>query len=159
MKAYTEETREKIINNEADDVLIDNVSIKEYMQRNLRMQELLKALSDIDGAEISYSDAEIYIEQLKWLKKNTIGDLQEMLENHFELVIKLAKKTLEGMELDILTSNAALRLLCRAELMTGGYSEEQVTEFISLSVKKKERAERQTKHLFKMYNEIKKAGV
>lgn len=154
MKNYTRETREKIINNEADDILIDIVSLNEYMQRNRRMQELLKALSDIDGAEITYSDPESYIEQLKWLKKNTIGDLQDMLEKNFELVIKLARRTLEGMELDILASNAALRLLCRAELLSGGYTEEQAAEFISLTVKKKERAERQAKHLFKMYGEI-----
>ena len=59
------------------------------------------------------------------------------------------------MELDILASNAALRLLCRAELLSGGYTEEQAAEFISLSVCKKERAERQAKHLFKMYTDIK----
>lgn len=159
MKSYTEETRAKIINNEADDVLIDLVSINEYMQRNRRMQELLDELAKIEGAEITYADPESYIVQLKWLKKNTIGDLQDMVEKNWNMVISLAKKTLGGMDFDILASNAALRLLCRAELLTGGYTEEQAAEFISLSVSKKERAERQAKHLFKMYNEIKEAGV
>ena len=40
------------------------------------------------------------------------------------------------------------------ENVSGGYTEEQAAEFISLSVKKKQRAERQAKHLFKMYGEI-----
>ena len=69
--------------------------------------------------------------------------------------LKLAEKTLKGSELDILVSNTALRFLCRAVLLSGGYTEEQAAEFISLSVRTKERAERQAKHLFKMYTDIK----
>ena len=78
-----------------------------------------------------------------------------MLERNEKVAFAIAKKTLEGSELDILASNAALRLLCRAELLTGGYSEKQAAEFIGLTVNKKERAERQAKHLYRMYTEIK----
>ena len=67
----------------------------------------------------------------------------------------LAKKVLKNSELDILISNTALRFLCRAILLNEGYTEEQAAEFISLFVRKKERAERQARHLFKMYADIK----
>ena len=78
-----------------------------------------------------------------------------MLEQNKDTAYKLAEKVLKGSELDILSSNVALRFLCRAELVMGGYTEQQAAEFISLSVCKKERAERQAKHLFKMYTDIK----
>lgn len=55
----------------------------------------------------------------------------------------------------ILSSNVALRFVCRAQLLTGGYTQQQAAEFIALSVSKKERAERQAKHLFQMYADIK----
>ena len=155
MNNYTETIREKIKSDCAGDVLIDIVSINEYMQLNKKMQSFIAEIAAIEGSEIAFASADNYINQLKWLKIETIGDLQEALDKNKELALKLAEKTLKGSELDILVSNAALRFLCRAVLLSGGYTEEQAAEFISLSVRKKERAERQAKHLFKMYTDIK----
>ena len=155
MNNYTETIREKIKSDCAGDVLIDIVSINEYMQLNKKMQSFIAEIAAIEGSEIAFASADNYINQLKWLKIETIGDLQEALDKNKELTLKLAEKTLKGSELDILVSNAALRFLCRAVLLSGGYTEEQAAEFISLSVRKKERAERQAKHLFKMYTDIK----
>ena len=155
MNRYTEETREKIIHDDATDVLIDMISLNEYMLRNKKMRIFLQNLADIEGSEISETDPESYIPQLRWLKLETIGDLQNMLDRNSDLALQLARKTLSGSELDILSSNVALRFLCRAQLLTGGYTEEQAAAFIALSVHKEERALRQAKHLFKMYADIK----
>ncbi len=95
-----------------------------------------------------------YIAQLKWLGVTTIGQLQEMLTRDCGLALALTKKVLTGSELDILASNVALRFLCRAELLIGGYTEAQVAEFIELTAKTKERAARQAKRLFKMYESL-----
>ena len=155
MNNYTETIREKIKSDCAGDVLIDIVSINEYMQLNKKMQSFIAEIAAIEGSEIAFASADNYINQLKWLKIETIGDLQEALDKNKELALKLAEKTLKGSELDILASNTARRFLCRAVLLSDGYTEEQAAEFISLSVRKKERAERQAKHLFKMYTDIK----
>lgn len=155
MKAYTEQTREKIINDDADDVLIDMISLNEYMLRNKKMRAFLQRLAEIENSEISDIDPENYIGQLAWLKIETVGKLQEMLDRNEALAFELAYKTLKGSELDILSSNVALRFVCRAQLLTGGYTQQQAAEFIALSVSKKERAERQAKHLFQMYADIK----
>lgn len=155
INSYANETREKIINDNAGDVLIDMISLREYMLRNKKMRAFLENLASIEGSEISDIDPESYIAQLKWLKIETIGQLQEMLENNKAIAFKLAEKVLKGSELDILSSNVGLRFLCRAQLLTGGYTEAQAAEFIALSVNKSERATRQAKHLFKMYDDIK----
>lgn len=155
MNRYTEKIHEKITGDSADDVLIEIVSLNEYMQLNSKMQSFIERIAQIDNSEITYVSAENYVAQLKWLKLETIGDLQNALEKYGELAFKLAEKTIKGFELDILVSNAALRFICRAILLEEGYSVQQAAEFISLSVNKKERAERQAKRLFKMYNELK----
>lgn len=155
MNNYTQKIHEKITGDSADDVLIEVVSLNEYMQLNPKMQDFINKIAEIDNSEINYVSSENYVAQLKWLKLETIGDLKNALEKHGELAFKLAEKTIKGFELDILVSNAALRFICRAILLEKGYSVQQAAEFISLSVNKKERAERQAKRLYKMYNELK----
>lgn len=149
VKEYTQDTRKKIIEDEAEDVLINLVSLSEYMLHNKKMRTFLQKLADIENSEITEIDPENYINQLKWLKVETIGDLHRMQERNEKLAFELAKKTLEGSELDILSSNVALRFLCRAELIQGKYSENEVTEFIMLTVNNRERAERQGKRLMR----------
>ncbi|MGM9683061.1 MAG: GTP pyrophosphokinase family protein [Eubacteriales bacterium] len=155
MKRYTEETREKIINNQADDVHIDMISLGEYVKQNVKMQELISTISEISRAEVSEIDPESYIVQLRFLGKETLGDLQLMLEENRELALKLANKALANADLDIISSSVGLRFLCRAELLNKNYSLEKMTEFLKLSMGTAEKAERQAKHLLRTYEKIK----
>lgn len=154
---YTEGVRLKVANDGADDVPLDSVSFTEYMKHNKKMQEFIKTLADIEGSEVTFVSPDQYIEQFKWLGANSIGDVQKMLAENSDLAEKLARKALEGTELDILSTTAALRFLCRAKLISGGYSKEQIEEFITISTRDKKRASRQAEHLIKTYEEIQKA--
>ena len=154
VKSYGDEIRNKIKNNTATDVLIDLVSLKEYVQHNKAMRAFLKELTDMCHAEISEINPESYLIQLAWFGFKTIGDLQNMLDRDKTLALQLAAKSLSNTDLDILSSNVGLRYLCRAELMNKGYTAEQVTEFIKLSVGDSKRAQRQTKNLFDSYNKL-----
>lgn len=159
MRDYTESIRLKIIENKADDVHIDMISLNEYVKRNVKMQEFLRELSEICNSEISEIDAESYIVQLKFLGKETLGDLQVMMEENRDLAYALAKKTLSNAELDILSSTVGLRFLCRAELLNKGYSVEKAAEFLKLSLGTEEKALRQAKHLFRTYDKVKRDDV
>lgn len=154
INSYINETREKIKSDNAGDVLIDLISLNEYMLHNGSMRSFLNELAGIEGSDIAEIDPESYIMQLKWLGITTIGQLQEMLAENRGVALELAKRTLTGSELDILSSNVALRFLCRAKLLTGGYTEKQAAEFIGLTAKTSERSQRQAKRLFKMYKDI-----
>ena len=154
MKQYTEETRNKIINNEADDVLIDMVSLKEYVTRNKKMQCFLSKLADISGADVDEVNPDNYVEQLQFLGKTTIGDLQVMLEENEELALKLADRVLSRLQMDLVSSSVGLRFLCRAELLNKGYSMEEAKGFIAISVKDEKRAGRQAKRLFDIYKKM-----
>lgn len=149
MGSYTGEIREKIINNQAEDVPLDMVSLREYMLRNKKMQAFLEELAATAGAEVAETDPESYLMQLEWLGKKTVGDLQQMLEDGRETALNMVRRILAATDLDIVSSNAALRFLCHAELLNGGYTLDQAAEFMALTVSDKGRARRQAERLFR----------
>ena len=61
MKAYTEEIRKKIIENKADEVHIDMISLNEYVKRNGKMQELI-SLDELNQNFVSVATRK-YIEE------------------------------------------------------------------------------------------------
>ena len=155
MNDYTTDIREKIAENRADDVTIDMISLNEYVISNGQMRQFLESLASIEGSDINYINPEIYIEQLSWLGIKKLGDMQAALERDKDLAYELAKKSLQGTELDILSSNVGLRFICRAELLNGGYTQEQAAEFLELSIGDATRAQRQAKRLFDIYEKLK----
>ena len=152
---YTENTRSRIINNDVEDINIDLISLREYMNKNKNINLFIKKIADIEGSEISYIQPDNYIQQLRFLNINTLGDLQRMLDNNEELAYQLAYRSLKGTELDILASNTALRFLTRAFMLNNNYDEKQIYDFLMLGVKNETRAARQTKMLINSYNMIK----
>jgi hypothetical protein len=159
VRTYTEDIRQKIINDDADDVLIDTVSLREYVLRNKKMRSFLSELAAICGSEISEISPENYIEQLRWLGKKTLGDMERLMEENHDLALSLAKTALENTDLDILSSSVGLRFLCRAELLNKKYSEEQATEFLMMSVGDKSRASRMAKSLLKSKTETNNLNI
>jgi len=147
MHDYTEEIREKITNNCADDVNIDMISLSEYIRRNQKMVAFLDELSAICGAEIQEINPESYIEQLAWFGIKTLGGLQKMLEENHDLAVKIAKHSLENTDIDILASNIGLRYLCRAKLISDKIPEAKAIEFLQIATGSYERAKRQVKLL------------
>lgn len=159
MNAYTTEIRRKIEENTADSVNIDLISLNEYMLHNKEMRKFLDTLASIEGSEISEVNPEAYIDQLHFLNITTLGGLQDMLKNSGELAWQMAERTLKGTELDILSSNVALRFLCRAYLVNEGYTKKQAVEFLKLSVGDAKRAEAQANRLFDLYKQGKEASL
>ncbi len=152
---YTEQVHQKIVNDDANTILIDSVSLDEYMTYSKNMQAFLTVIGSFCSAEIYTESAENYIEQLAWLKKETIGDLQEMLIDNSSLALRIAARTICPAGLDILCSTAALRFLCLAELINKEYSLSQTADFFYLSTKDKSRAMHYAKELFRTAQEIK----
>ena len=137
-------------------MLIDMVSLREYIRANKQMKELVEKIASICNCEICEIDPQNYIEQLTYLEKYTIGDLQNMVEENSNLAFELAEKSLENSQRDLLPSSIGLRYLCRAELLNKNYPLEKIVEFINISVSNEGRAGQQAMRLMKTYNEITK---
>ena len=153
MVSYTEDIRKRIITDDADEVLINMISLNEYVLHNAKMQNLIKQIADISGAEIKAIDPESYIPQLAFLGIKKLGDIEKMITDNYDLAMQMANKALSMANLDIVSSTVALRFLCRAELINKNYEFDRVVEFLNLSLKSKEKAERQAKLLFKQKGE------
>ena len=110
MEHYTEETREKIINNKADDIQINMISLKEYMQLNKEMRHFLWQLAAIEGSEIRDVSPESYLPQLKWLGLQNLGDVQGLLADDRDLAYALAEAALRLDELNGAFEGAGARL-------------------------------------------------
>ncbi|MEG1687550.1 MAG: hypothetical protein RR049_03915 [Angelakisella sp.] len=143
MNNYSAEVKNKIAENEGGELKIDMVTLREYMNHNKGMRRLLDEICAICGAELTSFNPEMYVSQLSWLGKTTLGGLYEMLENNYDTAVKLARLSLEGTDLDIVSSTVGLRLLCQAELLRQNCSEGQITEFMTLVSGNRERAQRQ----------------
>lgn len=155
INTYSNEIRNKIANNEANSIFIDNVSLNEYVKHNKQMRKFLFDIASICNAEIRDISPEVYIEQLIWLNIKTLGELQDMLSRNSELAYKLAYYTLSKTDLDILSSNVGLRYLCRAELLLNHYSVEDMEKFVEIAIGDSNRAKQQVKHLLDVYDKIK----
>ena len=82
-----------------------------------------------------------------------MGDIERMIKENYELALSLANKSLSMANLDIVSSNVALRFLCRAELINKNYDFDKIVEFLKLSLRDKEKAEKQAAFLLKQKGE------
>ena len=112
------------------------------------MREFLDSLKEktgvLDIQPISPAD---YVQQLAFLGVKTLGDLNEMLKTDGPLAKKLTLITLGATDLDIISSNVALRYLCRARLCNEKASAVRIVEFMKLSYGSEEKALRQANRL------------
>lgn len=154
MALYTQDIRNRIITDDADDVVINMISLNEYVLHNKNMQKLIKEIADISGAEISIIDPESYVPQLAYLGVKNLGDIERMVKENYQLAVVLANKALSMANLDIVSSSVALRFLCRAELLNKDYDFDQIVEFLKISLRSQEKAERQAKLLLKQKGEL-----
>ncbi len=151
MGDYTESVRTSIIEDTADDVRLDVVSLGEYVRLNKPMRELLNRMADASDAQIEEYNPAAYVEQLEWLGITTIGGLSRMLAQNEEMALKLLEHALEATDLDIISSSTGLRYLCHAEVCRRGMDVETVAEFLALSLRDPARAQARAKHLLGAY--------
>ena len=149
MVNYTEDIRQRIITDDADDVTINMISLNEYVMHNRRMQNLIHEIAAISGAEVSIIDPESYIPQLAFLGITKLGDLEVLINENYELAMTLARKALTTIELDIVSSSIALRFLTRAELLNKNHDFEKIAEFLEISLGTREKAEKQARFLLR----------
>lgn len=142
IRKYEFEVKEKIRNDEAGEITIDRVSLREFVSLNTNFRNLLDAVSEVTGVEIQIIDPVNYLQSLAFLNIKTLGDLTSLVENNKAEAVKECITELKLMELDITTSNMIIRCLCKAEIERMKYPEDFVREFLCLSVGDPERVEK-----------------
>ena len=131
---YIGEVREKIANGQADDLPLDQITLKEYLNINKRYLQVVAEASRSLNIDIIPADVSSYLNQLDFLGVKTVGDLVQMFRRNQELTIALVGQKIRTFELDIISTGMILRYLCRAELISAHYSDEQIQRFTLLAL-------------------------
>lgn len=150
IRKYGEEVEQLLQQGKLGEVLIDLVTLKQYLENNENIKSFTNELITMSGAKRRTFSPESYIEQLTFLGKKTIGDIELMLYDNREKALKLARHTFETNKLNWISSNISLYFLCRAELLDNGYSLDDITKFMNLTTKNQRRAQRQAEQLVNM---------
>lgn len=146
---YEVNVKSRISNDEADDLLLDKVSLKEYVKLNKNFLDLIGRIKEDTDIDIEIIDPESYLELLYFFKLETLGDLSRFIEDNKESAISSLESTVKKLELDITTSNMILRFLCRAELGKKEYGPNEVRQFASIAIADKDRVEKYVENFLK----------
>jgi ppGpp synthetase/RelA/SpoT-type nucleotidyltranferase len=133
LNQYEKDVLIQLTEDRSEEVLIDEVSLKTFINSNPEIIELNKRIANIIHAKIipnkSLKDS---IEELLWFKLTTIHDIFVMLEKHKELAYEIAVKFLSGYkEEKTLGSSIGLLYVCYAELLSSDYSDDQINDFLT----------------------------
>lgn len=142
VKKYEASVKTRISDDEADDILLDKVSLWEYVKLNRNFLDIIGQIKEETGVDIEIIKPDNYLELLYFFKIETLGDLSAFIDKNKDSAIGAIVEKIKELELDITTSNMILRFLCRAELMSGNYTANDVRQFVSIAIADKDRIDR-----------------
>lgn len=138
---YSSRIREQISSGDANDILLDKISLAEYIKTNTTFNGLIDKLTKATGVAVEYIEPDSYIAQFEWLGIANIGDLDEfVIKNELE-AYGLIISRINRYELDLISTNMILRYLCRSELSSGRYTKDQIRQFLSITITRKAQLE------------------
>lgn len=147
---YETEVREKIAVDQADDMPLDLVSLKAYLELSQSMNRLLADIAAINNSKIIESDPEPYLQDLAFFNIHTLGELRTFVRENRDDALYFAKQALTGIALDELSSIVGLYYICRAKLVRGDYNLRQLIVFFMLGDSTQKRAEQHANHILRL---------
>ena len=147
---YETEVREKIAVDQADDMPLDLVSLKAYLELSQSMNRLLADIAAINNSKIIESDPEPYLQDLAFFNIHTLGELRTFVRENRDDALYFAKQALTGIALDELSSIVGLYYICRAKLVRGDYNLRQLIVFFMLGDSTPKRAEQHANHILRL---------
>ena len=131
-KEYTEEIQKAIREDRGDQIVIDNVSLKEYMENSRFIEDFFNAFSEKINIAIFMDDIGIYLDQLVWLEVNTLGEFRELiLRNQTEAEQMVCEKC-EQEKYDFASATLFMQSVFKAELSRRRCTRAQLIRFFSL---------------------------
>ena len=152
IRSYEEEVREKITNDKAEDMPLDLVSLRAYLELSRTMQDLVAEIAAISGSSVVETSPETYLHYLEFLGITTLGQLNLFVHKYYETAVEFARRTLNNIQLDEVSSIIGLYYLCRACLVLGDYNEQQLMDYYMKGEATEKKANRQMKLILRLRN-------
>ena len=137
------------------DIQIDALSLREFMRYNNDFVSFTDSIAAITGAQLTEVNADPYIRQLEFFGIENLGDLIKLLNEKRALAFEMAESTLKDSEIDELASSVGLFYLCRAELVNGDYSRDDIKSYYALLSMKESLIDKKVDHVLKLKEQYK----
>lgn len=148
MNHYEYTVRKEIRDDEAHDLPLDLISLREFMNHSRQFTQFMQKILEISGhKKIIRVSPESYLENLDLLNIHTIGDLLQLLEQEQEHALLLFRDMQQNAEMDELVTSIGLFLLCQARLVWSGRSEKAVLRYYRKTARTEQQAERRTRQI------------
>lgn len=129
---YTEEVRKAIREDRGDQIAIDNVSLREFMDNSQSVEEYLNELSEKIGIAIFMDDIGIYLDQLFWLDVKTLGEFRELIIRNLEDAEQMVFDRCQQQKYDFASTTLFIQCVFKAELKRRRCTRAQLIRFFSL---------------------------
>ena len=116
---YRRRVQTLVKNGKLDDVQLDGDAFRSYLQAG-RFNPLNKRIAAINQAEIQETPLDNYLQVLKWLGCNTLGDVNRLIKRYEEDAYRLARHQLGNTDLDIISSALGLQNICIVCILSTG---------------------------------------
>ena len=147
---YETDTLQKIRDDRADNLTLDRFTLIQFIKRSNSMNQLFSDMSTLTGGEITYARPDGYLPLLEAMKIQTLGDLHELIAEESGHALKLVSYSLQFSDLEDLTTNSVLYYLCRARLIWGNFTQDQLRDILSSTLKDEHKAQRSVDYILRM---------
>lgn len=135
LSAYEKTVSESLQKDCDEEILIDNISLKEYLKMNKEISELNSKIFEIKNfRETTISSPESIIFNLTYLNVKTLKELDVMVKHNNVLAYEIAKVFLNNANfdnnVDELDSSIGIFYLCYAELLIKEFSDDEITDYL-----------------------------
>lgn len=141
VNAYEQTIRHQIAIGDCKELLLDEVTLREYTNNNEEFNAQIRLGLQQLGFDFLPTPVDRFIERLHWLHITTLGLLAECFKQNQHIIVQLIKLETEKYELDFVTTSMLFDTLCYAELMRSNYTAQQIRRFMEFSATTDEQIE------------------
>ena len=141
---YEKEAVERIRMDTADQMTLDIHTLNAFMKYSSAVEKLYSDMIEITGGKLLKVGAEYYLLLLSIMHIDTLGDLYVLINEERDHALQLLRRALKYSDLEVITTNSVLFYLCRARLIWGTYSREDINNMLYLFTGDPARADRDT---------------
>ncbi len=132
-----------------DHIYFDALTLAEFTSHNETYLNILNEIASITNAHITENNPKNLLSSIDFLGIDTLQKLTNLLNERHDLILKLARDSLQDSGLDELASTVVYYYFFRAELISGDYSMERIHEFFMLTAKNEKSADKNTERILK----------
>lgn len=147
---YSNIVIDRLRTGDVSDIQIDSLSLREFMRYNDEFVEFTNEIASFSGAQLTPVNADPYIRQLEFFGIEDLGALLNLINDKRSLALEMAESTLKGSEIDELASSVGLFYICRAALVSGDYSKNDIKRYYTILNTKESLIDKQVDHILKL---------